>query len=1036
MKKLLSFLIFFCALAPVFGQQTVTGKVTDELGSLPGVNILIKGTSTGTVTDIDGNYTLTANPSDSLLFSYLGYVTQTVAVGNRTVINIVLKQEKQKLNEVVVVGYGTMRKSDVTGATATVAVDDVVAKQYSTVDQLLQGRAAGVQVTSNQGNPGSGVSVRIRGTNSLRGNNEPLYVVDGIIITTAGEDANSKTDANDYSEAQNGLAGINPKDIESIEILKDASATAIYGSRGANGVVLITTKKGKKGEAKINAYYSATFSQMNKKLDVLSGAEYAQYQNEIAILKGELPRYYIDGDLVYPMGGGVVGDTAFQITNWQDEAYRLGISHTGGISFSGGSDKGSYYVSLGASAIQGVTDNSNLANGNMRVNLTRNLTKKLKFDSQISLYYSDGKYPQGGSLLGANGSFVKSTVTFNPLIGADVEDFQVDLGLSNPDAWINDYEEVSKEFKTFVAMALTYDLPVKGLKFQLKAAGNNRIKDRRRFYGLTTFPGSNANGQLSMSSHEKWSWNINSLLMYNRYFNKIHRVNATLGYVFDGNFMEDKSYTVENFVTTEFMTDGPEYGQLVTKMLTTSPRTELMNSFLTRFNYGYKEKYIATVTFRADGSSKFAEGQRYGYFPSFSLAWRMMEENFIKNMDLFSNLKLRAGWGQTGNQAIQPYQTMRTYKVGGYSNYDNSIGKTFVPNNIANPDLTWETTNQTNVGLDMGFFNNRLTATIDAYYKDTYNLLQLQALPTSTGFVSMYVNQGSISNKGIDIMIDGTLISKKDMTLSIGGNISFNKNKVIDMGIPDAPVIIDGEVEYRSYYLGDKISKGNTFKCPANIFMVDEPVGMFWGFKTDGIWQKDNDTYGTKAGDVKMVDLNNDGKIDEMDRTFIGDPNPEFTFGFNGSFTYKRFSASMNWSGVYGNDIANGFALEYYIATAKALNVNPATYHDAWRPNRPENTYPRIGYSEEGALAINDRIIEDGSYLRLDNLTLGYDIPLEKIFDTFHFYVSGRNLLTFTKYSSYDPNVTSFMSNGNIQGVDWNPFPNARILIVGLNINF
>ena len=1037
MRKLMFMLISFCVLSTVsYGQKTVTGKVTDEMGPLPGVNIVIKGTLNGTVTDFDGKYSITVNPADTLSFSFIGYVNKNVLVGDKKVINVVLSQKKQEIDEVVVVGYGTMKKSDLTGATASVKVNDVVAKQYSTVDQLLQGRAAGVQVLSNQGNPGSGVSVRIRGTNSLRGNNEPLYVVDGIIITTAGEDASAMGDANDVSEAQNGLAGINPKDIENIEILKDASATAIYGSRGANGVVLITTKSGKKGKAKINTYYSATFSEMNKKLDVLSGLEYAQYQNEISVMKGDLPSYYIDGDNVYPMNGGVPSDTAFKMVNWQDESYRLGISHTGGVSASGGSEKGTFYVSLGASAIQGVTENSKLTNGNMRINLTRHLTKKLKFDTQVSMYYSDGKYPQGGSLLGANGSFVKSTVTFNPLIGADVEDFQADLALSNPDAWINDYEETAKEFKAFVAMALTYDLPVKGLKYQLKAAGNNRIKDRRKFSGLTTYTGSNANGQLAMSSYEKWAWNINNLLMYNHTINKIHRINATLGYVFDGSFLEDKRYTVENFVTTEFMTDGPEYGQLVTKMLSTSPRTELMNSFLTRFNYSYKQKYIATFTFRADGASKFTEGNRYGYFPSFSLAWRVMEETFIKNLNIFSNLKLRAGWGQTGNQAIQPYQTMRTYGVGGYSNYDNSVGKTFVPQNIANPHLTWETTSQTNIGLDMGFFNNRLTATIDAYYKETYDLLQKQAIPTSTGFVSMYVNQGSISNQGIDIMLDGVLISKKDMSLSLGGNISFNKNKVIGLGIPEAPVMIGDQEQYKSFYYGDKISHGNSFKCPANIFMVGEPVGMFWGFKTDGLWQADNDTYGTRAGDVKMVDLNNDGKINEMDRTFIGDPNPMFTFGINGSFNYKRFTFSMNWSGVYGNEIINGFGLDYYMATAKALNINPAAYHDAWRKDKPNGTYPRIGYTEDGFPAVSDRLVEDGSYIRLDNLTLGYDLPFEKVFDTFHVYLSGRNLLTFTEYSSYDPNVTSFMSNGNIQGVDWNPFPNARIFIVGLNLNF
>ena len=1024
----------------MYGQQEVSGKVTDEAGlPLIGVNILIEGTTTGTITDFDGKYHLKVAEEDVLVFKYIGFIAKKVKVAGQTTINVTLHEDTHGLDEVVVVGYGTLKKSDITSSSVSVDVDEDVARQYQTVDQMLNGRAAGVQVLSNEGNMGSGVSVRIRGTSSLRGNNEPLYVVDGVIITTAGEDASVATNSNDVSEMQNGLNGINPRDIENIEILKDASATAIYGSRGANGVVLITTKKGKKGKANIDGYYTASFSEINKTLDVLSPVEYAQYQNEKNILQGNMPSYYIDGNEVYGIQNGLISPQAFEQVNWQDWAYRMAISHDAGISISGGSDKGTYYISGSFNDQQGLVENTRMQGGNLRMNMTRKINKTLKFDANVSVFYNIGQFAQNGSKLGANGSFVKSTVTYNPLVGADITEFDQELGLSNPYSWIYDYQETSDELKSIFSLALTYKLPVKGLQLQIRAAGNNRLKGRRKFYGTTTYLGNSSNGELAMSTQEKWAWNINNLLMYNRTFNKKHRVNATLGYIYDGSYMEDRLYVVKDFSTTQFGVDGPEYGQNIATPLKTSPRTQLMNSFLFRTNYSFKDKYIATATIRADGSSKFAEGQRYGYFPSFSFAWRASEESFIKNANIFYDLKLRAGWGQTGNQAIQPYQTLTTYNVAYYSDPTNAIGVAYVPANIANPDLTWETTTQTNIGLDMGFLDGKIIANIDAYYKETDDLLQRVALPTSTGYKNMFINRGSISNKGVDLMLHGVIMDKGDFYLSIGANISLNETEILKLGIPESPVLIGGQEQMRSYYLGDQVSNGNTFHFPGNIFMVGEPIGMFWGYQTKGIYQEADAAvaaaYGAQPGDVWVVDLNNDGVIDGNDRTFIGDPNPDFTYGANVDFSWKKISVSMAWNGVYGNEIANAFGVDYYEATGTAQNINPAAYHNAWRPDRPSTTYPRVGFAEIGWGAMTDRIIEDGSYIRMTNITIGYDFDLKGI-NRLHLYASGKNLLTFTKYSGFDPNVTSFLWNGNIAGIDWNPFPNARVYVVGVNINF
>ncbi len=1035
---------FFCILATtVYGQQNITGKVTDEMGPLPGVNIVIKGTLTGTVTDFDGNYSLTANPTDTLLFSYIGYVNQQIVVGNQTVINVVLKQKKQEIEEVVVVGYGTMKKSDLTGATQTVKVNEDAARQTPTIDQMLQGRASGVQVVSGSGNPGEAVSVSIRGTNSLMGNTEPLYVVDGVIITTAGEDVvNASRDGNDYQQPQNGLAGINPSDIASIEVLKDASATAIYGSRGANGVVLITTKSGKSGKLKADAFFITGVSVINRQLDVLDGVGYAMYRNEAKIMNGQAPAYYIKDGQVYPLdyndGSPAPGDTPFKAVNWQDEIFKAGVSYNAGASFSGGGKKGNYYVSTSFNDINGIVENSKVQSANFRINVSQNVTDKLKVDAQASAYISKNNFAQAGSKAGSSGSFVKSTITFSPLIGDDVEDFQNDLGLSNPMAWIKDYEDVSNDFRTQLSMRLDYKLPVEGLRIQIRGASDIWQKERRRWYGITTNPGFQTNARLSISGLRKYNYNIDNLLLYNRTFKKKHSVNATVGYVFQGGYKEDKGYDVVDFVTYQFTVDGPEYGQVATRPLSTYPRNEKMNSFLARVNYSLSHKYSITATIRADGSSKFTAGNKYSYFPSFSAAWRINEESFMEGAENVSSLKLRAGWGMTGNQAINPYQTFSNFGVTYYSQNDNSTVVGFAPNNIANPNLKWETTQQINVGIDYGFYNNRLSGSIDGYYKETYDLLQNMALPNSTGYSQMLINRGDISNWGIDFSITGVIIAKKDLYLSVGGNMSFVRNKILELGIPDEKIWLNGQEIEASYYFGDNVSNGNTFKCPANIFMKGEPIGMIIGYKTDGIVQSDdqNIPQGLQPGDYNIIDLNGDGKIDLGDRAILGDPNPDFSYGVNVDLEYKRLTFNMLGYGVYGNDIVNGAGMEYYTASGDAKNINPAAYNEAWRPDRPTNTYPRILFNEEGWAAITDRIVEDGSYFRITNLTVGYNVPAEKVFDKLHIYASFQNLLTITGYSNYDPNVRSFMGNGNIVGVDWNPFPSTRTYILGLNISF
>ena len=560
LKILIAILLF--PLAIIAQSKTVTGVVNDDQGlPLPGVTVQVKGTNNlGAVTNFDGEFTISiqSNPKQILIFSYVGFQTIEFDVTDTTTVNLSMEIDTDELDEVVVIGYGSVLKKDVTGSISTVKVEDNIANQTTGIDQLLQGRAAGVQVQQNSSALGSGVSVRIRGSNSLRGNNEPLYVVDGIIIASAGEDVLPAGGVgNSGQEAQNGLTGINPRDIESIEILKDASATAIYGSRGANGVVLITTKKGEKGNVKINTFYNTSIRSIRKKYDMLDGVGYAQYQNESwpvnnansdtnPEIEDRVP-YFIDANQVFPVqytttGSGnnntdpiltnttTVGETPLESYDWQDIVYQESTSNRFGVSASGGSDNGNYYISGGISDERGIVTNSSVKSGDLRINLNQDLNKNLKLQARATAFFTETDFAESGDLIGSsNQSFVRSAIVFRPLISSGVDDFVEDLGTSNPYSWINDFSDISKEKRFIGSIALTYKLPVKGLSYQFRTGGNVRTKDRRRFYGKTTFQGNNANGALQLSGLDATTFQVNNLLRYNRTFNRKHRINATRG---------------------------------------------------------------------------------------------------------------------------------------------------------------------------------------------------------------------------------------------------------------------------------------------------------------------------------------------------------------------------------------------------------------------------------------------------------------------------------------------------------------------------
>ena len=681
--------------------KIITGNVTDDTGEgLPGVTIQIKNSpKNGALTDFDGNFKITLSSEDEkvLIFSYLGFKRQEVNVSDSSFLKIQLETDATQLDEVVVVGYGSVLKKDVTGALVSVKVKDNIANQSFSVDQMLQGRAAGVQVTQNAGSPGSGISVKIRGTNSLRGNNEPLYVIDGVIISSAGEDVLAAGGVgNSGQENQNGLNGINPRDIESIQILKDASATAIYGSRGANGVVLITTKKGEKGKVKMSSFITNSIRSIDKTYDVLDGVGYANYQNELALLNGNLPRFDVGASGVFgvtydPAGNPTVSDTPAQILNWQDELYRQSFSTKVGFTASGGSDNGNYYISAGFDEQEGIVSSSSLKSTDVRINLNQDLSDKLKLSARVSASFNDTNFAESGDLIGANQSFVRNSTLFRPVLTGEIEDLGDDLESGNPYSWVNDFLDVSKEKRYIASIGLTYKLPLKGLTYQIKAGGNIRTKDRRRFYGLTTWQGAIGNGALQISTLNAKSYQINNFLRFNRTFNRKHRFNATVGVTYDVRNVENSIYAVEDFVTTELTIQQPFLASVITQPLRFLKSDQQIFSMLGRLNYTYNNKYILTASFRRDGVSKFAKNNRFGFFPSFALAWRMDNENFIKNLNIFENLKLRAGWGQIGNHGVRAYGTLSDYGINGqlYGTPGNGTSVVLTLNNIANPNLTW-----------------------------------------------------------------------------------------------------------------------------------------------------------------------------------------------------------------------------------------------------------------------------------------------------------------------------------------------------------
>ena len=1059
--KKVSFLLLLVVSINVYAQQmTITGTVTDKDGTLPGVNILVKGTALGVVTDNNGKYTITVpNANAVLVFSFIGYTTQEIQVDSQRSIDVVLAEDAATLEEVVVVGYGTQRKSDVTGSVVSVKGTELNTLPNMRPDAALQGRASGVMIQNTDGAPGGNVYIRVRGGNSILGGNNALVVVDGL----QGAD----------------LTLINPNDIESLEVLKDASATAVYGARGANGVILITTKRGSSGKPVFQYDYSIGFQKISRKLDLFDAAEYARDRNAWRAASDSREGFphpatlFFTDDDIRRFEKGDPQDC----TDWQEVLYRTGLLQKHQISVNGGSDKIKYFISGGYMNQEGILITTNYQRYNLRSNLDINLTNWLDAGINLNMMKSEGNVPpvgEGTRYGDITGQVVNLIPRFDPCTPIYDENgnynfyslqgripgsgIYSDNVVWNPMASIKEMYNQNNQYRQEANLYLDFKI-LEGLTFRISGVASINNNNQVRYYSTKTMPGSSNSGSGNTDYSNDQYYQNSNILSYNRIFGD-HRLQVVA--VGEQQLSLSKSVSVS---ASGFFSDDTGIKDLQSASLISGRSTgyskRAINSWLGRINYTYKDRYMLTASIRRDGSSVFGDNNKYGNFPSASVAWNIAEEDFLKGVDFLSMMKFRASWGQTGNQAISAYQTMATVSsMAGYPYLGTGARQTgYQLGRLANPALKWETTAQTNLGVDMGFFNQRLTVTVDIYKKTTTDLLLNQNMPTYTGFGSVISNVGSIENKGLEISFSGTPIAKKDILWTSEFNLTFNRDKCIKLANRNAegyapPLTISLSLG-GGYGLSDlkKIKEG-------------ESIEAMWGFISLPCWStadaEEARRYGKMPGDERILDVFHRDNPNEPLRANlttaldgdqkIGNANPQYYFGWNNNIRWKFLNLAFLIQGSYGNDIMN--------ATLQRLQDvsnggRSRTLLNRWTPNN-QNTYipgrPYMSGYERGLAALpadrmnvtdmrRSRWVEDGSYVRLKHVTLSAFVPQEWInvlpITKLAFYVSATNLITITNYSGYDPEVSSFNVVGaGALGIDHSNYPSSRVFSLGINVTF
>ena len=1052
-------LLFGVYLVSAQQNLSVSGVVTDATdgSSLVGVSVQIKGTSSGTVTDIDGKYSLNVPQGSTLVFSYIGMEKQEISVRSR-VVNVKMQSDARMLDEVVAVGYGTMRKSDLTGSVSSISGDKLTESIVTNVDQILQGRVAGVQVQANSGAPGAVNSIRIRGTSSLNNSNEPLYIIDGIPVSGSA----TSTMGFDWSGGSNGqnqanpLSNIAPNDIASMDILKDASATAIYGAAGANGVVIITTKRGNKGSNKITYDGYASIQIPSGQLDMMNLQQFGTYQQQL-YNEGFLPNVdvaYLDPSL---LGKG---------TNWQDAVTREAWAQNHNLSLTGGNEKTQYAFSLGYTNQDGMLITSNFKRYTGRMNIDNEFNKYLKVGATMSYARTNE------SIINNDG--INGVVMQAALMSPAVPVYDFDGNYAGPES-VNGssiYNPVA--LTTDMSNTLQRDRITGNVYAQITFNKNLNLRSEFGFDDSNNtgkgFKPSYEYGQLKntdiiirqQEDHSMyWIWK--NYATYNQSLGK-HNFSIMAGNEISKSAWEGIVLQKNNLSSNDIRVIGVD-GTYVPSDGSKDGSTSA--SVFGRGNYNYADRYVLTATLRADATSKFGSNNKWGYFPSFAGAWRMSGEEFMSSAtDWLSNLKLRAGYGQVGNSNIGTYlygSTMRALPTW--------LGTAYRMANNANPNLKWEASEQYNGGVDLGLFNNRIDLTVDIYYKTTKDLLlQPSVSPVIGGsewkdIATPYMNMGKVDNKGIDIALNTHNIASKNFNWNSNIVFSLNRNEVKALDALGTPIY--GKLDWYAAFQ------------TVSMIAVGQPIGVFYGYKTDGLYKDAEDvknsprpknvdvhrTTGAWVGDVKFQDLSGpdgipDGIIDENDQTIIGDPNPDFTFGFTNTLNYKNWELGIGITGSYGAEILNyvrvkteGLMSQWDNQAVSVLNRAQLGYIDGDNSNvsNVDNSYisnassnptlPRwSGNDLNGNNRMSDRWIEDGSYLRIQNISLSYTMPQKWMksigVSNIKLYANAQNVYTFTKYSGLDPEIGSYNQRAGLSNVDMGRYPSPRVFTFGANISF
>ncbi len=990
----------------------IKGRITSATGEpLLGVTVLVKGTSTGTSTDADGTFTLTSPENKgTLVVSFIGYTTKEVSFNGPSNLDIPLTEDPKAkaMKEVVVVGYGTQRKRDVTGAVASIKASEIQNIPVPSVEALMQGRAAGVQVNPNSGVPGAGISVRIRGAASISGGNDPLYVVDGVPMK--GEFGSAVGQGrNEVSP----MADINPNDIESIEILKDASSAAIYGARAANGVVLITTKRGKANKTTVNLNYSTGFQSRPLKYTLLSGNEFKEYYTQAHANVGLTPAVNLSAE-----GYDTVN------TDWQDALFRKAPVSSYDVSFSGGNEKTRFALSVGYFDQEGIIINTGYKRLSSRLNLDHEISKKLRVGASISYTKSETKRIQGDD---AGVAVFLRTLIMPPVVPITNENGSYHfskLGLLNinPFSVAKELKNIAYSNRGIANLYGEYDI-LKGLKLRVSAGGDLLFLNESYFNNSRVFLAANISA--NEVNVQDFSWINENVLTYDKSFGDDHKLTFLAGYS-----QQQTNYTFVRANGSGFAADDIQ--TINAAAVTTSSSNKTSNgieSLFSRINYSLKDRYLFTANLRRDASSRFPAKRKYATFPSVSAGWRISDEPFMQRFSNLSDLKLRVAIGEVGNQNIGDFRYL-----GSYTSSNNYLGRTgAAPADIVNPDLSWETTLSYDVGLDLSLFNNRVTFTTDFYLKETRDLLLAVALPVQSGFGSSLQNIGSVENKGMEFSLS-TVNLDGALKWNTNFNIAFNRNKITQLNSDDARIIVGASSQFN-------------IGSPPSIGEVGLPLGTLLVYVYDGVYSTAKEippsikaqNMNINAGDVRFKDLNNDGLITEDDRQIFS-VQPKFIGGITNNFSYKSFDLNVFGQFVYGNKVYNT-TVAGLTGTASAFNQLPIV-RNRWQKEGDVTDIPRYAWGDPGGnRKSSTRYLEDGSYFRIKVLSLGYTLPSNLTsrarLNRLRIYATSTNLLTFTKYTGMDPDVNNVGggSDNPIQaGVDHGSYPSARTFIFGINL--